>query len=120
MGDPDRGYLLELLLTKLRYAAGLGHRDAPSSACAGTGSMATGATQAGSASAGGKGQRRGGSCSSSRSSSRLGSPCSGSGSGGANSSGKQEGEGLQIVGMSATMPNTGAIAKWLNVSEEAR
>jgi len=28
-----------------------------------------------------------------------------------------EGEGLQLVGMSATMPNTRAVAKWLNVSE---
>ena len=54
MGDPSRGYLLELMLTKLRYAtAGIRREDVAA------------------------------------------------------------GEGVQIIGMSATMPNTDMVAKWL-------
>ena len=54
MGDPSRGYLLELMLTKLRYAtAGISREDAAA------------------------------------------------------------GEGVQIIGMSATMPNARMVADWL-------
>lgn len=70
MGDQHRGYLLELLLTKLRYASGGGSSE----------------------------------------------PSSGESSG--SSSGKTDlTHGLQIVGMSATMPNVSAVADWLQVSE---
>ncbi|CAH2077166.1 unnamed protein product [Thlaspi arvense] len=69
VGDQHRGYLLELMLTKLRYAAGEGSSE----------------------------------CSSGESS--------------GNSSGKNDpAHGLQIVGMSATMPNVGAVADWLQAA----
>ncbi|KAJ4950046.1 hypothetical protein NE237_026878 [Protea cynaroides] len=69
VGDQSRGYLLELLLTKLRYAAGEGNVES----------------------------------------------CSGESSG--SSSGKADSaHGLQIVGMSATMPNVSAVADWLQAA----
>ncbi|KAG9455791.1 hypothetical protein H6P81_000299 [Aristolochia fimbriata] len=69
VGDQSRGYLLELLLTKLRYAAGEGNAES----------------------------------------------CSGDSSG--SSSGKVDPtHGLQIVGMSATMPNVAAVADWLQAA----
>lgn len=71
MGDQHRGYLLELMLTKLRYAAGEGSSESSSGESSG------------------------------------------------NSSGKADpAHGLQIVGMSATMPNVGAVADWLQVSKK--
>lgn len=66
VGDKDRGYLLELLLTKIRYARGC-EEFAPNSI-----------TQIGTSSR---------------------SKCS----------------VLQIVGMSATMPNVSEVADWLQV-----
>lgn len=70
VGDPHRGYLLELMLTKLRYAAGEGK---PQEALS-------------------------------------------SGEASVSSSGKNDtAQGLQIVGMSATMPNVAAVADWLQV-----
>ncbi|XP_059592184.1 helicase and polymerase-containing protein TEBICHI isoform X2 [Vitis vinifera] len=69
VGDQNRGYLLELLLTKLRYAAGEGHVESVSGE-----------------------------------SSNM-------------SSGKSDpAHGLQIVGMSATMPNVAAVADWLQAA----
>ncbi|KAL0330327.1 UNVERIFIED_CONTAM: Helicase and polymerase-containing protein TEBICHI [Sesamum radiatum] len=69
VGDQSRGYLLELMLTKLRYAAGEGNVDSSSGESSGT------------------------------------------------SSGKFDpARGLQIVGMSATLPNVAAVADWLQVS----
>ncbi|KAK8319114.1 hypothetical protein V6Z12_A13G219900 [Gossypium hirsutum] len=69
VGDQSRGYLLELLLTKLRYAAG------------------------------------------------EGAPESSSGESSGSSSGKADpAHGLQIVGMSATMPNVEAVADWLQAA----
>ncbi|MBA0816932.1 hypothetical protein Gohar_001542, partial [Gossypium harknessii] len=69
VGDQSRGYLLELLLTKLRYAAG------------------------------------------------EGTPESSSGESSGSSSGKADpAHGLQIVGMSATMPNVEAVADWLQAA----
>ncbi|KAL0698098.1 hypothetical protein Bca4012_054220 [Brassica carinata] len=69
VGDQHRGYLLELMLTKLRYAAGEGSSESSSSESSG------------------------------------------------NSSGKTDpAHGLQIVGMSATMPNVGAVADWLQAA----
>ncbi|GAB2275633.1 hypothetical protein Dimus_010390 [Dionaea muscipula] len=69
VADPSRGYLLELMLTKLRYAAGEGNAQSPSGGSSGT------------------------------------------------SSGKGEpAHGLQIVGMSATMPNVAAVADWLHAA----
>ncbi|KAH9571445.1 hypothetical protein CY35_02G094300 [Sphagnum magellanicum] len=69
VGDRDRGYLLELLLTKLRYAAGGGEAvSAGSSPGEGLGSSALWNT------------------------------------------------GLQIVGMSATMPNVSDVATWLQAA----
>jgi len=68
VGDQSRGYLLELLLTKLRYAAGEGNSESSSGESSGTSSK--------------------------------GDPA----------------HGLQIVGMSATMPNVAAVADWLQVS----
>ncbi|KAJ4750728.1 DNA polymerase I [Rhynchospora pubera] len=71
VGDPHRGYLLELLLTKLRYAAGEGK---PQEALS-------------------------------------------SGDVSISSSGKNDTtQGLQIVGMSATMPNVAAVADWLQAA----
>lgn len=68
VGDQHRGYLLELMLTKLRYAAGEGSSESSSGESSG------------------------------------------------NSSGRADpAHGLQIVGMSATMPNVGAVADWLQV-----
>nr|VDD00395.1 unnamed protein product [Brassica oleracea] len=70
VGDQHRGYLLELMLTKLRYAAGEGSSESSSGESSG------------------------------------------------NSSGKTDPtHGLQIVGMSATMPNVGAVADWLQVRQ---
>ncbi|VVB10640.1 unnamed protein product [Arabis nemorensis] len=69
VGDQHRGYLLELMLTKLRYAAGEGSSESSSGESSG------------------------------------------------NSSGKADpAQGLQIVGMSATMPNVGAVADWLQAA----
>ncbi|CAK9312933.1 unnamed protein product [Citrullus colocynthis] len=69
VGDQTRGYLLELLLTKLRYAAGEGNLDSSSGESSGT------------------------------------------------SSGKSDPtHGIQIVGMSATMPNVAAVADWLQAA----
>lgn len=69
VGDPSRGYLLELMLTKLRYAAGEGNSETSSGESSGT------------------------------------------------SSGKADpAHGLQIVGMSATMPNVAAVADWLQAA----
>ncbi|KAF5748241.1 DNA polymerase theta-like isoform X1 [Tripterygium wilfordii] len=69
VGDQTRGYLLELMLTKLRYACGEGNSESSSGESSGT------------------------------SSSRAGPA-----------------HGLQIVGMSATMPNVGAVADWLQAA----
>ncbi|CAM0949659.1 unnamed protein product [Alopecurus aequalis] len=69
VGDQHRGYLLELMLTKLRYAAGEGNSDSSSGETSGSSSGKTGATH-----------------------------------------------GLQIIGMSATMPNVGAVADWLQAA----
>ncbi|CAH8378004.1 unnamed protein product [Eruca vesicaria subsp. sativa] len=69
VGDQHRGYLLELMLTKLRYAAGEGSSESSSGESSGS------------------------------------------------SSGKNDpAHGLQIVGMSATMPNVGAVADWLQAA----
>ncbi|XP_010546537.1 PREDICTED: helicase and polymerase-containing protein TEBICHI [Tarenaya hassleriana] len=69
VGDQQRGYLLELMLTKLRYASGEGTSESSSDESSG------------------------------------------------NSSGKIDpGHGLQIVGMSATIPNVGAVANWLQAA----
>nr|CAD1822289.1 unnamed protein product [Ananas comosus var. bracteatus] len=69
VGDQHRGYLLELILTKLRYAAGEGTSEASSGESSGS------------------------------------------------SSGKPDpARGLQIVGMSATMPNVAAVADWLQAA----
>uniref|UniRef100_A0A1U7YHX9 Helicase and polymerase-containing protein TEBICHI-like n=3 Tax=Nicotiana sylvestris TaxID=4096 RepID=A0A1U7YHX9_NICSY len=66
VGDQNRGYLLELMLTKLRYASGEGNTESSSG------------------------------------------ESSGSSSGKADPAGR-----LQIVGMSATLPNVTAVADWL-------
>eukprot|EP01018_Ginkgo_biloba_P001647 Gb_33083 [translate_table: standard] len=69
VGDRSRGYLLELMLTKLRYAAGEGDSGASSGDSPGM------------------------------------------------SSGKTDPAlGMQIVGMSATMPNVAAVASWLQAA----
>ncbi|XP_024380174.1 helicase and polymerase-containing protein TEBICHI isoform X2 [Physcomitrium patens] len=68
VGDKDRGYLLELLLTKLRYAAGCGDLTSDFSAEGWTNSNIKWSTE------------------------------------------------LQIVGMSATMPNVSEVAKWLQAA----
>ncbi|KAJ3673940.1 hypothetical protein LUZ60_005932 [Juncus effusus] len=70
VGDQHRGYLLELMLTKLRYASGEGKPSSNSS------------------------------------------PSNNSVSSGTD----LDARGLQIVGMSATMPNVGAVAGWLNAA----
>ncbi|EPS63523.1 hypothetical protein M569_11260, partial [Genlisea aurea] len=69
VGDQSRGYLLELMLTKLLYAAGEGNVDFSSEESSGT-------------------------------SSEKSDPA----------------RGLQIVGMSATLPNVSAVAKWLHAA----
>ncbi|KAJ9555668.1 hypothetical protein OSB04_010282 [Centaurea solstitialis] len=69
VGDQHRGYLLELMLTKLRYGAGEGGVEFSSGESSGTSSGKTDPTQ-----------------------------------------------GLQIVGMSATLPNVGAVADWLQAA----
>ncbi|KAI3835318.1 hypothetical protein MKW98_020434 [Papaver atlanticum] len=69
VGDQHRGYLLELMLTKLRYAVGEGNTESSSGESSG-------------------------------SSSGKGDPA----------------HGLQIVGMSATMPNVAAVADWLQAA----
>ncbi|CAN6918768.1 unnamed protein product, partial [Brassica oleracea] len=69
VGDQHRGYLLELMLTKLLYAAGEGSSE------------------------------------------------SSSGESSWSSNGKNDPDhGLQIVGMSATMPNVGAVTDWLQAA----
>nr|CAB3465731.1 unnamed protein product [Digitaria exilis] len=68
VGDQHRGYLLELMLTKLRYAAGEGSSESSSGETSGS------------------------------------------------SSGKLVTHGLQIIGMSATMPNVAAVADWLQAA----
>ncbi|XP_015698275.1 helicase and polymerase-containing protein TEBICHI [Oryza brachyantha] len=69
VGDQHRGYLLELMLTKLRYAAGEGNSESSSAETSGS------------------------------------------------SSGKMDAtHGLQIIGMSATMPNVAAVADWLQAA----
>lgn len=68
VGDQSRGYLLELMLTKLRYAAGEGNVESSSGENSGA------------------------------------------------SSGKSDpARGLQIIGMSATLPNVAAVADWLQL-----
>lgn len=67
VGDQHRGYLLEIMLTKLRYAAGEGNTESSSGE--------------------------------SSDSSNKADPA----------------RGLQIIGMSATMPNVAAVADWLQV-----
>ncbi|XP_031490151.1 helicase and polymerase-containing protein TEBICHI isoform X4 [Nymphaea colorata] len=67
VGDPSRGYLLELMLTKLRYATGEGISEESSGDSS---SLSNGGTV----------------------------------------------RGLQIVGMSATMPNVAAVADWLQAA----
>ncbi|VFQ97668.1 unnamed protein product [Cuscuta campestris] len=69
VGDRNRGYLLELLLTKLRYAAGEGNTESSSGESSGMSSGKTDTSQ-----------------------------------------------GLQIVGMSATLPNVAAVANWLDAA----
>ncbi|CAB4266528.1 unnamed protein product [Prunus armeniaca] len=69
VGDPSRGYLLELLLTKLRYAAGEGNSESSSGESSGMSSCKA-----------------------------------------------DPAHGLQIVGMSATMPNVAAVADWLQAA----
>lgn len=69
VGDQHRGYLLELMLTKLRYAAGEGNSESSSGENSSSSSGKTGATH-----------------------------------------------GLQIIGMSATMPNVAAVADWLQAA----
>ncbi|GJZ08398.1 helicase and polymerase-containing protein TEBICHI isoform X1 [Tanacetum coccineum] len=69
VGDQHRGYLLELMLTKLRYGAGEGRVEFSSGESSGTSSGKTDPTS-----------------------------------------------GLQIVGMSATLPNVGAVADWLQAA----
>ncbi|XBJ11452.1 hypothetical protein VPH35_016147 [Triticum aestivum] len=69
VGDQHRGYLLELMLTKLRYAAGEGNSGSSSGETSGSSSGKAGATH-----------------------------------------------GLQIIGMSATMPNVAAVADWLQAA----
>ncbi|KAL8244776.1 hypothetical protein R6Q59_011034 [Mikania micrantha] len=69
VGDQHRGYLLELMLTKLRYGAGEGRVEFSSGESSGTSSGKTDPTN-----------------------------------------------GLQIVGMSATLPNVGAVADWLQAA----
>eukprot|EP00850_Spirogloea_muscicola_P023061 SM000326S12429 [mRNA] locus=s326:82656:94371:+ [translate_table: standard] len=76
IGDEDRGYLLELLLTKLQYSAGFGEPVA--NTAAGSGNSPPLADAAGS------------------------------------SSKSEAGDGLQLVGMSATLPNTSVVATWLH------
>lgn len=71
VGDQNRGYLLELMLTKLRYAAGEGSTELSSGESSGTST-----------------------------SSNRNDPA----------------RGIQIVGMSATLPNVAAVADWLQVS----
>ncbi|KAH6757052.1 hypothetical protein C2S51_038889 [Perilla frutescens var. frutescens] len=69
VGDQSRGYLLELMLTKLRYAAGEGNVESSSGENSGM------------------------------------------------SSGKTDpARGLQIIGMSATLPNVSAVAEWLQAA----
>ncbi|WCJ18401.1 ATP-dependent DNA helicase Hel308 [Euphorbia peplus] len=68
VGDQNRGYLLELLLTKLRYAAGEDNSESNSGESSGT------------------------------------------------SNKNDAAHGLQIVGMSATMPNVKAVADWLRAA----
>ncbi|XP_077220020.1 MUS308 and mammalian DNA polymerase-like protein isoform X2 [Tasmannia lanceolata] len=69
VGDQTRGYLLELMLTKLRYASGEGNIESISGESSGS------------------------------------------------SSGKADpANGLQVVGMSATMPNVAAVADWLQAA----
>ncbi|XP_052209368.1 helicase and polymerase-containing protein TEBICHI isoform X2 [Diospyros lotus] len=69
VGDQSRGYLLELLLTKLRYAAGEGNVESSNGESSGTSSGKTDPTN-----------------------------------------------GLQIVGMSATLPNVASVADWLQAA----
>ncbi|KAL3500503.1 hypothetical protein ACH5RR_039596, partial [Cinchona calisaya] len=69
VGDHHRGYLLELLLTKLRYAAGEGNVESSSGESSGSGSSKADPVR-----------------------------------------------GLQIVGMSATLPNVAAVADWLQAA----
>ncbi|KAG6391261.1 hypothetical protein SASPL_149014 [Salvia splendens] len=69
VGDQSRGYLLELLLTKLRYAAGEGNVESSSGENSGSSSGKSDATR-----------------------------------------------GLQIIGMSAALPNVAAVAEWLQAA----
>lgn len=72
VGDQNRGYLLELMLTKLRYASGEGNTESSSGETSGM------------------------------------------------SSAKVDPAGsLQIVGMSATLPNVTAVADWLQVRQNS-
>ncbi|XP_020536582.1 helicase and polymerase-containing protein TEBICHI isoform X2 [Jatropha curcas] len=68
VADQSRGYLLELMLTKLRYASGEGNSESSSGESSGTSSKGDAA------------------------------------------------HGMQIVGMSATMPNVAAVADWLQAA----
>jgi DNA polymerase theta len=90
VGDEDRGYLLELLLTKLRFAAGGGVKAAlpPTpllEGAPGTSKDTPGGTE---------------------------TPSGGT----SQSSTPSQEPGLQIVGMSATMPNVESVAQWLDAA----
>ena len=84
MGDEDRGYQLELLLTKLRYAAAAAC-EGPAAATAAAVPAASASSPAAAAAAAAQQEQEAG--------------------------WDELGEGLQVVGMSATLPNVEAVAR---------